>query len=66
MEHAHTKTERPLKTRAGGDIAFRGRVYETEEALVAALVDALAESGWKITPAGRAYRDGYREAKGAP
>lgn len=57
------KTRKP-QTRRGGAILFRGVEYATEAELEQALVDALGQSGWRITPKGRGYLEGFAEASG--
>ena len=49
--------------RLGGPIAFRGRVFETEAELAQALAEAVGAAGWRLTPRGEGYLDGYGEAQ---
>ena len=62
-KHATRRTSWKPHTRLGGQIAFRGQVFESQEALEAALTEAVVEAGWRVTPAGAASLLGYTEAR---
>ena len=52
---------RKPQTRRGGAILFRGVEYATAAELEQALVDALVQSGWKLTAKGEGYVEAMRE-----
>lgn len=59
------RTRKTLKpeTRLGGQITFREQTFETMAELEQAIAGAVAEAGWKLTPAGAAYLEGLRDGQ---
>lgn len=61
-ERTARSTRKPT-TRLGGEVTSGLQAFATEAELEAALQAKLERAGWRVTPAGAAYLEGYRAGR---